>query len=264
MSFGVHSFSISAFRIFVLLFLIFSPLGAWAIPQSEAQPTTSPVKADPSAGKPIFERYCSSCHGLSGDGGRGPRLNRAYLQHAPDDDHLRLVISNGIPPSMPDAYYLTEAEIANVAAHIRSLAKLPGEIPVGNADRGGAIYARAGCASCHIHNGQGFGYGPELTAIGSRRSVAFLKGILENPASELPEGFLMVTAVTRSGRPVTGIRTNEDTFTVQIRDNGGKLYSFRKNNLRQLTRQNGKTPMPPFALSPSDLRDLVAFLVASK
>jgi putative heme-binding domain-containing protein len=165
---------------------------------------------------------------------------------------------------MPDAYYLTEPEIANVAAHIRSLAKLREEIPAGNVERGSAIFVRAGCFACHIYNGQGVGYGPELTSIGERRGVAFLKGVLKDPASELPEGFLLVTAVTMSGKPVTGIRTNEDTFTIQIRDNGGKLYSFRKNNLKQLTRQNGKTPMPSYRFSPSELQDLVSFLASSR
>src|SRR5579863_2507852 len=98
-----------------------------------------PVKADPAAGKPIFERHCAPCHGMSGSGGRGPRLNRSYLPHAPDDTELRSVITNGIPPGMPDASYLSDEEIANLAAHIRSLAKQPGEIVAGNPERGAAI-----------------------------------------------------------------------------------------------------------------------------
>lgn len=246
----------------LLLFALGSSASVSA--QSDGGATTAPVVADAIAGRAIFERYCSPCHGISGDGGRGPRLNRSYLPHAPDDNELRSVIANGIPPGMPDASYLSEGEIANVAAHIRSLAKSPGEPVTGNAERGAAVYARSGCSSCHIHSGLGIGYGPELTNVGDRRSAGFLKAVIENPSSELSEGFLLVTAVTGSGKSVTGVRMNEDTFTIQIKDDAGRLYSFRKKQLKRLTRQTGKTPMPPYLLPPSDLQDLVAFLASSR
>src|SRR5215470_4295828 len=89
-------------------------------------------KADAIAGKPIFERYCAPCHGINGGGGRGPRLNRAHLTYAPTDAALRAVIADGIPPAMPDAWYLSDEEIANVAAHIRALGKTPGELVPGD------------------------------------------------------------------------------------------------------------------------------------
>ena len=246
--------------------VLFSLPGALAKAQSESIATSTPDKPDAAAGKPIFERYCSPCHGISGDGGRGPRLNRSYLPHAPDDNELRSVIENGIPPGMPEASYLSKEEIANVAAHIRSLAKLPEEIVAGDARRGASVYARLGCSKCHIHGGQGIGYGPELTTIGDHRSSSFLRGVVNNPGSELPEGFLLVTAVTSSGAAISGIRVNEDTFTIQIKDRNGRLFSFRKSSLKQLRRDTGKTPMPSFAnaLPPSDLQDLVAFLASSR
>lgn len=224
------------------------------------------VKADPAAGRPIFERHCAPCHGISGSGGRGPRLNRTYLPHAPDDIELRSVISNGIPPGMPDASYLSEEEIANVAAHIRSLAKRPGEIVSGNPDHGAAVYARSGCAACHTLNGEGSGFGPDLTHIGEARSAGFVKSVLSNPASQLPDGFLMVLAVSSDGKTVAGIRMNEDTFSIQIKDRAGRIYSFRKSELRSLDRFTGQTPMPSFAkyLSPRELDDLVSFLISPR
>lgn len=224
------------------------------------------VKADPAAGKPIFERHCAPCHGMSGSGGRGPRLNRSYLPHAPDDTELRSVITNGIPPGMPDAPYLSDNEIANVAAHIRSLAKQPGEIVTGNPVRGAAVYARSGCSACHMHSGKGAGFGPDLTHIGEARSAAFVKSVLMNPASELPDGFLMVIAITSDGQTVAGIRLNEDTFSIQIKDYSGHILSFRKTELPSLQRLTGQTPMPSFAkfLSPRELDDLVSFLISPR
>lgn len=230
-----------------------------------ADPAVS-MNADPAAGKPIFERHCAPCHGMSGSGGRGPRLNRSYLPHAPDDTELRSVITNGIPPAMPDASYLSDEEIANVAAHIRSLAKQPGEMVTGNPNRGAAIYARSGCSACHMHSGKGAGFGPDLTHIGEARSAAFVKGVLNNPAAELPDGFLMVSVVTADGQTIAGIRLNEDTFSIQIKDHSGLIFSFRKNELRSLQRLTGQTPMPSFAkfLSPKDLDDLVSFLISPR
>ena len=49
-------------------------------------------------GRKIFESQCALCHGQNGGGGRGPNLNRPKLIKAPDDEALRGVISNGIPP----------------------------------------------------------------------------------------------------------------------------------------------------------------------
>lgn len=232
----------------------------------EAPNAALAAKADAARGRPIFERHCAPCHGMSGSGGRGPRLNRSYLPHAPDDTELRSVITNGIPPGMPDASYLSDDEIANVAAHIRSLAKQSGEIVTGNPNRGAAIYARSGCSACHMQSGKGVGFGPDLTHIGEARSAAFVKSVLNNPAAELPDGFLMVVAVTSDGQTVAGIRLNEDTFSIQIKDHAGHIFSFRRNEVRSLQRLTGQTPMPSFAkfLSPKELDDLVSFLISPR
>jgi len=233
--------------------------------QEESSAKTFP-KADAAAGKPIFERYCAPCHGISGGGGRGPRLNRSRLPHAPTDAALRAVISDGIAPGMPDAWYLSDEEIANVAAHIRALGKMPGENVPGDPARGASVYARSGCATCHIHAGQGTGFGPDLTDVGERRNASYIGQAVSNPASALPEGFLMVSVVTSAGRSVNGIRLNEDSFTIQIKDARGSIYSFRKRDLKELKKETGQTPMPSFEkiLSPADLQDLVAFLAASR
>jgi cytochrome c oxidase cbb3-type subunit 3 len=138
--------------------------------------------------------------------------------------------------------------------------------PTIESPRGADVYARSGCSSCHIHSGQGVGFGPDLTDIGERRNVSYIRGAVGNPASALPEGFLMVTAVTSSGKSFSGIRLNEDSFTIQIKDAAGHIYSFRKRDLKELRKATGKTPMPSFEkiLSPADLQDLVAFLAASR
>jgi putative heme-binding domain-containing protein len=179
---------------------------------------------------------------------------------------LRGVISNGIPPGMPDAWYLSDQEIADVAAHIRTLGKTQAEKVPGDPARGAAVYARSGCSACHILSGKGMGFGPDLTDVGDRRNATYIRSVLRDPPSSLPEDFLYITAVTKAGKTIRGIRLNEDTFTIQIKDTTGNIYSLRKQELKELKKETGQTPMPSFekTLSPDDLQDLVAFLNASR
>jgi len=65
---------------------------------------------------------------------------------------------------------------------------------------------------------------------------------------------------------VRGIRINEDSFTIQLRAAGGKYYSFRKSELKDLQRLRGETPMPSYEsrIPRTELDDLVAYLASLK
>ena len=146
------------------------------------------------------------------------------------------------------------------------LGTLPPETLPGDAARGARVYASKGCAGCHMVNGKGEGFGPELTAVGARRNAAFLRQTVLKPATTLPDDFLYVSAVPASGAAVRGIRVNEDSFTIQVRDAGGRYLSFRKSQLKSLDRLAGQTPMPSFQgqFGAADLDDLVAYLAGLK
>ena len=236
-----------------------------AICQVLAQPNAS-TAVNIAAGKAIFQSHCALCHGLDGGGGRGPDLRRPKLDRAPDDEALKSLILNGIPPEMPDGWYLSPEDIANVAAFVRSLGNVPMEKLPGDPARGKALLEQSGCLGCHILAGQGVGFGPSLTDIGAKRGAAQLRETLRNPAKTLPEGFLLVEVTTPSGQTVRGIRLNEDTFTIQLKDAHGRIYSFRKSALRGLKKLRNETPMPSYAsaFSPAQLEDLVAFLASQR
>jgi len=216
-------------------------------------------------GRQIFESQCALCHGQTGGGGRGPALNRPKLDLAPDDQALRALITDG-RGDMPGAWQLHPDEVASVAVYVRQLGTLPPEALPGDSARGARVYASKGCAVCHMVNGRGEGYGPELTAVGARRNAAFLRQTILKPATTLPDSFLYVSAVPAAGPPVRGIRVNEDSFTIQVRDAGGHYFSFRKSELKSLERLAGQTPMPSFQgqFGAADLDDLVAYLAGLK
>jgi len=220
---------------------------------------------DIAAGKKLFELHCAVCHGIEGKGGgRGPNLNRVHLEHAPDDAALKSLMKDGIPPEMPGAWYMSEKDVKNVVAYVRSLGRAPAEPLPGDAARGARVYDKGECSNCHIVTGEGTGFGPELTEVGARRSAEYLRECLLKPSTNLPEGFLWVEATTLSGEIVRGIRVNEDTFSIQIKDGSRGFHSLRKQELKELRKLRGETPMPSYEqiLSAAELQDLVAYLAS--
>jgi cytochrome c oxidase cbb3-type subunit III len=216
---------------------------------------------DPVLGQKRFESQCALCHGQDGTGGRGPNLRRPKLDHAPDDAALRKVIAQGIQPEMPGAWQLSVHEVASVAAYVRQIGSAPMEPIAGNAVHGEQVYKSKGCANCHMIAGTGSGYGPELSDIGSRRNVAFLRESILSPEASVPDRFLMIEAVTNAGVTVRGLRANEDSFSIQIKDAKGQFSSFRKSDLKELRKLSGKSPMPSYKdLTKDELTDLTAYL----
>ena len=234
---------------------------SFALAQTPAADEPAPA-GDPVLGQQRFESQCALCHGQDGSGGRGPNLRRPKLDHAPDDEALRKVIADGIQPEMPGAWQLSPHEVASVAAYVRKLGAVPPEAVPGDAAHGEQIYKTKGCANCHMIRGVGSGFGPELTEIGARRSVAHLRESIVAPEASVPDRFMLVEAVTASGASVRGLRMNEDTFTIQIKDAKGQFTSYRKADLKELRKLRGKSPMPSYqgALTPEELTDLVAYL----
>jgi putative heme-binding domain-containing protein len=229
--------------------------------------------ADVAQGKQLFDGMCARCHGIDGTGDEGPALNRPTLGRAGSDEALRDVIRDGIPDrGMPRVRRLTDNELQQLVAYVRSLGRTASASTAGNAERGRALYGKLACESCHIVKGLGGSFGPDLTEIGVARGPAHLRQSFLGPAEALPRGslvpgrgfaeFLPVRIVTSDGREVRGIRINEDPFTIQVRDVGNRLHSFRKSDLKDLDKEFGKSLMPSFRgrLTDTEIEDLVAYL----
>lgn len=225
-------------------------------------------------GKQLFAGMCSRCHGLTGGGGEGPNLNRPVLTFASDDKELLAVIRDGIPNTgMPRVRRMTDTELNSLVLYVRSLGQVHGAVPKGNAEQGEAVYAKLGCSGCHTIAGQGGSFGPELTDIGAFRAADYLRQAIVDPGATLPRGvrsvpgrgfpeFLPVRVVTRDGQEVRGIRMNEDSFTIQVKDTSNRIYSFRKADLQTLEKETGQSLMPNYSgkVSGAELDDLVAYL----
>ncbi len=214
-------------------------------------------------GRTLYLAHCARCHGAAGAGGEGPPLAVPALRRAPDDEALAALVRGGIlAGGMPAFWQLNPNEVARVVRHVRSLAAVERTSVPGDPQRGREIFDREACESCHIVRGQGRGLGPELTAVGTRRAAGHLKESLVSPADVVPRQYELIEATLADGRRVEGLRLNEDSFTIQLRDNTDGLHTFDKSALSALRRLPARSWMTPVRLDQAALDDLVAYLVS--
>ena len=248
----------------------------------------NPFAGDPQAakmGESQFRANCAFCHGLGArGGGRGPDLTRAQKRHGNADADLFRTINEGVPgTAMPpngatqQGVGMTEAEIWQVIAYIRSVQKKAPSEAAGNAARGKELfYGSAACANCHMISGKGGRLGPDLTGTGSARSVEYLVDSLRNPSRRLAQGiseamkefsqeYETVTVMDAGGQKFQGVVLNEDNFTLQMIDTREQLHLFEKDKLRSIekTRESLMPAYDPKMLPEKDLQDLIAYLLAA-
>jgi putative heme-binding domain-containing protein len=130
--------------------------------------------------------------------------------------------------------------------YVRSLGRIPAESIRGNADRGRELARGKGCLECHVIDGEGGHAGPSLTDVGTRRSPSYMRAKLLDPGKDLSGDFSLVRLTTRAGEKISGIRMNEDTWSVQLRDMNNKLHSFWKQDLTEFKVEQ-RTLMPSTA-----------------
>lgn len=239
---------------------------------------TQPAVWTADLGETLFQTNCAPCHGVKGDGGRGSNLAVRRLPRAPDDAALASIIATGIPGTQMPATRMTAAESVQLVAYVRSLGRSQSAQVSGDRANGEKIFwSKGNCGQCHTVGARGGRLGPDLTEIGTKRSPVYLRTSLLDPNAEVPENFafyrrmifipdnfLLVRAVTQDGKQITGQRMDEDTFTIQIRDASDHVYSLQKNQLRELQKEWGKSPMPSYrgVLAESELQDVIAYLAS--
>jgi putative heme-binding domain-containing protein len=109
--------------------------------------------------------------------------------------------------------------------------------------------------------GAGSGLGPDLTEIGERRSAEFLQESILRPEHNVLPRHWRVQAVAKDGKRYTGTRLNEDTYSLQLRQDDGRLVALMKEDLTEF-RLDKSTSMPSYAdrLVEAEVNALVAYL----
>ncbi len=275
-------------RYFAMPLAVILELVFWAAVASSplVADTRNPFEGDAKAaqaGEFEFRINCAFCHGLGArGGGRGPDLTRAHKRHGDADAEMFQNISQGIPgTAMPangtngQGVGMTDDEIWQIITYLRSIqVKAPAK-PIGNAAHGKELfYGDGNCSSCHMVEGKGGRLGPDLSSVGTSRTVESIVESVRNPSQRLAWGlaestkefaqeYETVTVVTSEGKQIKGVTLNEDQFSLQMMDTSERVHLFEKDKLRSITktRQSMMPAYNPTILTDSDLHDIVAYLL---
>ena len=228
---------------------------------AQQSPLTS--RDDVAAGARLFRTNCAVCHGRNGEGGRGPNLAEGKFRHGSSDAALLRTIMTGIPGTeMPGLFYSGE-RLWQIIAFLRWLGRRtsPALLP-GDPGRGERLFqGKGGCTQCHMLNGEGGRLGPALSDIGALRSPEQLRTSIVKPNAEVNSRYWPVQVSGQGGQSISGVRMNEDTYSIQVMDMRENLHSFWKRDLREVKLK--KTSLMPgyeAMFSRSELDDLVAYL----
>ena len=225
--------------------------------------------ADVAAGSRLYGALCASCHGPTGTGVGGIDLLRGRLPRAATDTALAAVITTGFPASGMPAVRLDPNELRAIIAFIRvgfDANAAAGTVAPGDAARGRMVFEGQGnCLSCHRVNDRGGYSAPDLTEVGRTHTPVAIQRSLLDPSGSMRPINRPVRAVTRDGTVIVGRRLNEDSFTVQLMNDRGRLVSLVKSELREWS-VSMSSLMPSYknVLTLEQLADVVAYLVTLK
>lgn len=98
-----------------------------AVPLAQQSDTTkNPLAGDAgaaTAGRPLYDQTCQSCHGPAGQGDRGPALDQNNFARGSEDGDLFHVIRAGVPGTqMPPFPRLSDEQTWQLVSYVRSLA----------------------------------------------------------------------------------------------------------------------------------------------
>jgi mono/diheme cytochrome c family protein len=152
-------------------------------PEFERAP--APVEGSVDRGRELHQRYCAGCHGESGNGS-GPaarffrnhpprnflrgeyKFRSTFVGASPTDRDLFESIRNGVGASMPAWRQLSDRQVWDLVAWLKSLSPMDEEPPVDMGESrvpfdaesvslGERIYREFKCDSCHGAEGKGDG-----------------------------------------------------------------------------------------------------------
>jgi len=136
----------------------------------------------------------------------------------------------------------------------------------GDAVRGKEAFTTATCITCHVVNGQGTGYGPELSEIGAKLPKDALYTSILYPNAGISMGFEGSVITTKDDDALDGIVVSDTPTEITLRRAGGINTPIKKSDIKD-RRQMKLSIMPEgliATMTQQDLVDVVEYLSTLK
>ena len=245
------------------------------------------------AGRALYDGNCGRCHNDDGAGVMGVELFKQIRRATSDEDIAKLIQAGITGTSMPP-HQFTTPQALNVVAYLRSMVGVTpgaraaagsgsGSGLIGDVARGKTVFdGKGGCLSCHAVDGSAGKTGPDLGPPAARAggpggaggagrgggrgappptAAALERSILE-PNADVAVPYRVFQVTTKAGQTVRGSLLNQDTFSIQLRDQAGELRAFQKSDLKDHGFQPSPMPSARGRLAPQEVADVVAYLLS--
>jgi putative heme-binding domain-containing protein len=154
-------------------------------------------------------------------------------------------------------------DLWRLVTYLRSLAVKGKVAATGNTQAGNDLFWNKGkCGQCHMIAGKGGRLGPDLTSVGRKRSLAYLKESIVDPNADITPGYNTITVVTKDGKTIVGVQRGFDDFSAQLMDPAENFRSFEKSDVTSIKREI-RSLMPGSyrnSFNEKELNDLLAYL----
>jgi PQQ-dependent dehydrogenase (methanol/ethanol family) len=240
--------------------MLLIPLLLSSLPLVAQSPSATP--RDPAEGQRLFTKLCSGCHGADGHGSeQGPALVDNRRVRARSLEALRNLIHTGIPKSGMPAFALPADQLDDLAFLVHSLNAPAAESALAGDPAPGEqfFFGKGQCASCHMAYGRGKPIGPDLSNIGSERTIDEIRTALLQPSSHITPGYEMVSVKLRTGKVIRGFARNRSNFDIRLQDLDGNFHLLQNDQISSIEDEK-QSSMPPVKATPEELNNLMVYL----
>ena len=125
------------------------------------------------------------------------------------------------------------------------------------------FFGKAQCSTCHLMQGEGGFIARNLTGYGRNRASDEILRAITTPDTPLVPSSQVATVTTTTGRKLTGVLRNEDSFTLALQTEDGRYHLLSRSDIADI-RYTEHSLMPrnySTRLSPKELNDIVSFLI---
>tara|TARA_R110002049_G_scaffold4601_5_gene32582 strand:- start:805760 stop:810304 length:4545 start_codon:yes stop_codon:yes gene_type:complete len=187
---------------------------------------------------------------------------KSFLSLAPNE--LSDAIKRYPQEMLPQANQLLDRLSAHQSEKAARLTMLSTQLASGDAVRGRAVFfsEKAKCSSCHRIGEQGNRVGPELTRIGSNRSVNDLLESVVFPSASIVRDYDTFQVLTEDGRVLSGLMDSDSSNELVIQQASGEKVTVKRDEIEDIATM--PTSLMPSALdetlSGQELADVVTYL----